>query len=154
MVASQGVSERMFGNAFRKNTFKLLVANPSIDKIIDTQAQNTHKILEGVATINEICKNEKKRAKYNKIVKFHNFFRKFKLLRRFANDKYMHPVYRDPQKRPIKMKKVMTDLPNRAQHFYKSLSKVNPAHLSYLELELPNCPDVVKNPQWDQKKMK
>lgn len=140
MVAMQWMSEMLFGGKFSTNTFLELTQNQNTTQVIDTQAINSHKIVKSVAEFNRIRSNQERCERYNKLVRFNNILRKIPVLSFLAIDKYRHEIQYAPNNPPIKIKKRMTDLPNKAEHFFQSLNKISAKDLPYFELEVPHAP--------------
>ncbi|MCS5711883.1 hypothetical protein [Candidatus Berkiella aquae] len=140
MVSVQWISEMLFGRNFEDNTFYELTKDQNTTHVIDTQAVNSHRIVGAVAHFNQIRANPKRCERHNQLVRFNNELRKIPALRLFALKRFSHEIKFSLDKKPIKIRKRMTDLPNNADHFFQSLKKINKWDLPYFELEAPHAP--------------
>ncbi|HRE32009.1 MAG TPA: hypothetical protein PLD88_08550, partial [Candidatus Berkiella sp.] len=140
MVSMQWISEMLFGRNFENNTFYELTKDQNTTHIIDTQAVNSHRIVRAASQFNQIRSNPKRCKRFNKIVQFNNALRKIPELKFLALKKFSHEITYAPEKRPLKVRKRMTDLPNNADHFFQSLKKINKNDFLYFELEAPHAP--------------
>lgn len=134
LASRQWMVEWLFDNTFKKKVFNHLASHPNTTQVIDTQPQNTHKILQAVYEFNHIRSHRALNQQYHHLSILGRFLVWIGLTQK------PFPLKLESSVAPIRVLKRMTDCPNLAYHFFLSLKKVKEEHLAYFDLEVPHAP--------------